>query len=196
MKAGDFMNVFKQRMLNVERSLLESPAPESFTMGTFFHACRTPACAMGHYALREDLQDTFTMSQGGGLGTRAGDRRHRLDCDGHEIREHFGISQVEAIRLFAYDGCNRARTPQEAAAFIRRFAEDKWPETTPDWSAIAATRTVPEGKLARAIHQIGGRYDGLTKTMDRQVESLQELIKRMKAVRAACDSPALDVDDD
>lgn len=59
-----------RRLLNVARALRESPNPKAFTMLRFVHGddsfsntvgsaadwCGTPACALGHYGSRTDLQ--------------------------------------------------------------------------------------------------------------------------------------------
>lgn len=44
----------KERLMLVVRALREDPDPENFTMWKF-SKCRTPACALGHYASRRDL---------------------------------------------------------------------------------------------------------------------------------------------
>jgi hypothetical protein len=96
----------KQRLLDVARACREAPVPAKFTMENFANACGTPACALGHYAVRRDLQDKFelkTMPQyhvpwlvfeGKTTG-----------YDHTEVCEWFDIAPSEATELFAADGC-------------------------------------------------------------------------------------------
>ena len=78
--------------------------------------CGTPACALGHYAARRDVQHTFVLDRDGDvmIGQAC------VDFDNH-IPVHFGITGVQAKELFDSDGCDRARTPTQAANYIERF---------------------------------------------------------------------------
>lgn len=139
------MNVFKQRLLNVARSLRESAAPRKFTMMGYGH-CGTPQCALGHYAYRRDLQDVFSLGraeQGEDDPALVGGRyviQNGVSCSSQAIREHFHLSQPQASELFSGSGCKRASTPIEAALYIEAFAERRWPEPVkaPDWNALAS----------------------------------------------------------
>lgn len=99
--------VQKQRLLDVARACREAPKPNDFTMERFGNQCGTPACALGHYAMRTDLQDRFTLVK------PAEDYMWPMLefdgqvqwCDGEDICEWFGITQDEAIELFASTGC-------------------------------------------------------------------------------------------
>lgn len=81
--------------------------------------CGTPACAIGHFAVRTDLQKSFELRgdtlfyKGRDVGTPA------------EFRRYFGLSYGEAKLLFSVSGCDKAQTPRQAAKFIRKFIAKK-----------------------------------------------------------------------
>lgn len=114
----------KERLLKVAKALRESPKPKAFYMGRYGYTsgdaegCGTPACAMGHYAARRDLQRTFKLSDG-----------ELTDNDGavvwhsdHYACQHFEITVSEALELFdGYEGCGKATTAKQAAKYIERF---------------------------------------------------------------------------
>lgn len=123
-----------ERLLNVAKALRESPAPDRFTMESI-HACGTPACALGHYAARPDLQSEFRLQMPYGFEMANG-AEMTPELDGPEICGHFGISKQQALQLFSdsqdYDdergpigaGCGDAKTAIEAAEYIERFVAD------------------------------------------------------------------------
>lgn len=148
----------KERLLNVARSLRECTLDRSFfTMKKWGHeaswvrsmlgkvsskpTCGTPACAMGHYAVRDDLQDTFTLDETGGLRVRG--RRPNFEVIGN----HFGISYEETNELFSEYGCGNAQTREEAARYIEEFAEAKWPTPPPPAPVIEAVKPVEVKKV-------------------------------------------------
>lgn len=107
----------KERLLNVARALRESPAPEGFTMAKYAHECGTPACALGHYAARRDLQGILYIDEHGDMrDTVSGEEA----CyDDEFILEHFEFKGPKEANLFfsAY-GCDGAKTALHAALFI------------------------------------------------------------------------------
>lgn len=120
----------KKRLLKVAQALRESPEPKKFTMQRYAHSCGTPACALGHYAARSDLQRTFKLkvSEGDTWGdydnvvvARPGFTISVL-YDDVLVQDHFGITFEQACDLFSSEGCGGARTPLQAAKFIERFA--------------------------------------------------------------------------
>lgn len=118
------MNIHAQRLMNVSRALRETPKPKRFDMGKFGNPCGTPACALGHYAVRTDMQSTFRLSfWTGDLKVRG----QEVDFDGPQICHHFGITEGEAALLFGPSGCNDAQFPEDAAAYIEAFVTVKWP---------------------------------------------------------------------
>lgn len=141
------MNIHRQRLLNVARALRESPDAGKFYMDSYMHPCGTPACALGHYAARRDLQDAFIVAPAshgvGDLTTASGGACY---YDHESVCEHFGVSAPEAARLFSDKGCGGARDALSAAAFIETFAARRWPEpvTPPDWRVIAKSPLIPE----------------------------------------------------
>lgn len=100
---------------------LKDAKPEKFNMGNYMWRCGTPACVLGHYAARRDLQDLLMLSiqrgmvyQETGIG---------CDYDDAEVQEHFGFLEDEAEELFASYGCGSAKTPADAIAYIREFID-------------------------------------------------------------------------
>jgi hypothetical protein len=128
----------KERLLNVAKALRESEKPDEFDMGTYVHMCGTPACALGHYAARIDLQDQFRIKERGKnmFGTqmepairdeKTGDW---VEYDDETVMDHFEISDAEAEVLFGPPSstwedddrlADNAKNPTEAAAFIENF---------------------------------------------------------------------------
>ena len=123
------------RLLLVAKALRESPKPERFTMDMWAHECGTPACALGHYAARRDLQSAFYLDEAGSLHSCRGHDLVYVDTHGVEIADHFGITPEDVCVLFEakqWDieedtwattggGCGGAKTAIEAAEFIERW---------------------------------------------------------------------------
>lgn len=115
---------------NVCRALRESPNPSSespnsssgFTMGVYARECGAPACCLGHYAMRHDLQNIFEISTMQRLKLIGG---NDVDFDDDPVLKHFGIDIYESHELFSGIGCNKAKTPEEAAQFIENFIKEK-----------------------------------------------------------------------
>lgn len=138
------MNKIQQkRLLNVAKSLRESKAPKKFDMNFYVHGdiwaesaefCGTPACALGHYAARPDLQKLLKIEirNDGEENTFAQlvhrDGGHNASYSQRSVIEHFGVDQKEADALFAPNGCGGAKTPKKAAQFIERFVAQKTKE--------------------------------------------------------------------
>lgn len=120
----------KERLLNVAKSLRESPNPDKFDMSYHLdHECGTPACAFGHYAARQDLQSTFRVARDPrfhayGIETTDGENQN-VWWDDQCVREHFDITYDEARLLFFSDGCDYAKSPNEAAEYIERFVAQR-----------------------------------------------------------------------
>jgi hypothetical protein len=149
-----------KRLLNVARALREAhAAKKKFDMGQWVYGerscivsdwndetnrpvykneeanfCGTPACALGHYAARTDLQRILKVSvlkDSHGVpfasmdyfGKEAGSGTGYWD-DGH-LPEHFGLTHSELEELFGGDGCDNARTALQAARYIERFVAKK-----------------------------------------------------------------------
>lgn len=119
------MNVYRNRLLNVAVALREAKHPKRFKMEDWGGLCGTPHCALGHYAVRRDLQTTFSLNLIGNL--RSQGQRWRWE----DIICHFGISDGEASSLFGTFGCGDAQNPKEAVRFIEDFVARKWPEDSP-----------------------------------------------------------------
>ena len=134
-----------QRLLRVAKALRESPNPKAFTMECYVQGDEfggTPACALGHYAARRDLQHMFTFiknpkrcnanSSYAKLVTyqymkdRKNIQYNNIECDIFYvtyIQKYFGITSNDMIELFGPTGCNNAKTPIQAAKYIERFVK-------------------------------------------------------------------------
>lgn len=128
-----------KRLLNVAKALRESAQPELFTMQMFVWGepggadefCGTPACALGHFAARRDLQKLLKIQ------VSDDDKKDEYACvryvscgsrtffDDEILREYFGIDYNENNQLFSVDGCNKAKTPKAAADYIEKFVKTK-----------------------------------------------------------------------
>jgi hypothetical protein len=117
--------VNKDRLLNVARALRESPKPEAFYMGEYAQDCGTPACALGHYAHRVDLQDVFMLRDNLVFlcGAPIDAWETHYDYYDDDVCDHFGISVGQACELFSANGCGHAKTAIEAAEYIENFVE-------------------------------------------------------------------------
>lgn len=115
----------RRRLLNVAKALRESPAPEKFTMRwyTVTNECGTPACALGHYAARRDLQNTLRLSESGAVEF-AKDGAMMAGIDDHRLLRHFGITASESGQLFSPGGCGCATSPDQAAEYIETFVRE------------------------------------------------------------------------
>lgn len=140
-----------KRLLNVARALRESPAPHLFDMGAFVNDaewlsyksgrvefdpalenfCGTPACALGHYGSRPDLQHIVKIVKERGLDRdghavydlRFLNNQHVNYDDGTKLPEHFGLNYKQMSELFDSDGCGGAKTTVEAAKYIENFVK-------------------------------------------------------------------------
>lgn len=114
-----------ERLLNAARAVREAPEPKKFGMRTYGHReCGTPQCVLGHYAAREDLQQTFRyVHVGRECSPFIQDKQTStaIDCDGPELQAHFDLSPAELRQLFSSIGCDNARTPEAAAEYIENF---------------------------------------------------------------------------
>lgn len=105
---------------------LQDAKPENFSMRMYGRrSCSTPACVLGHYAYRRDLQRTLTL-------TSVEDDPERLwlrdahgqgiGYDDRAVLDHFGICEWDADKLFnGISGCGGATTTKQAIAYIRKF---------------------------------------------------------------------------
>lgn len=148
------MNIYVHRFNNAIRALQESPAPHWFNMHTYGYdsnpdspldrdqnPCGTPACVLGHYGFRTDLQSAFQLDDGN-LVTCNGRPVHYSE---QMVADHFGITRSDAFLLFYQHGCGGAETPVQAIKYIRDFVALKWP--APSWNDLAM-EPLPLGEVA------------------------------------------------
>lgn len=71
------------------------------------HDCGTPACALGHWvAAKHPVEYKIQRWSWGQI-----------------MQQDFGLDDEYADIIFGSDGCGRAQTAKDAAAFIRTFVE-------------------------------------------------------------------------
>ena len=121
----------KQRLLDVARACRETKHASDFNMNYFVNVCGTPACALGNYAARPDIQGRFSLDPK--------DKEILLDgeCVNYfydEVIDYFGLHDVEeADELFGPFGCGGTKDfsghlddsiitdPIKAAEYIEDF---------------------------------------------------------------------------
>lgn len=112
------------RLRKVVRALREVPPEEKseFTMAHYVHDCGTPACALGHFAARRDLQRAFKIVKRASCtrGTYA-QALYGNDSDLLSSGDYFGLERAQMNELFGPAGCDDAETPLQAARYIERF---------------------------------------------------------------------------
>lgn len=144
-----------QRLLRVAKALRESPVPEAFDMEGFLHGdgfidsaeeaaeknwCGTPACALGHYAARLDLQRLLQIKFKNKNVWNEKLRKYQLiptpyvkfagtnneiSFD-HELQNYFGVDNDQLCALFGGEGCGGAKTVKAAATYIERFVKNHY----------------------------------------------------------------------
>lgn len=134
------------RLRGLQRALRESPIPKAFTMGTYVreqydggtgtdyssgmipeHWCGTPACVLGHYAARRDIQRAFTIEI-----DSIGDhvimfKGKPFDFLSPGACKYFGLdtNSDQLYAMFGATGCGYARTPAHAIAYINKVIAKK-----------------------------------------------------------------------
>lgn len=114
------MKLNRKAFANLIRSTSEAD-PEDFNMREYGNPCGTPACVLGNYANRTDLQDAFSFepAQNGEVVSTTGDY---VAYGGKLVQKHFGITTYDAAEIFSGEsGCAGAKTPAEAVAFLEAF---------------------------------------------------------------------------
>lgn len=132
-------------------ALKESPAPDQFDMGTWLNHypglqnnwCGTPACVLGHYAVRaasarvdgSDRMDVIFETISLATNTERG------------FTALGGLEPYQVAELFGSRGCGDARTIGRAIAYIEKFIvrhggslEDPKPLVVyalPEWTTVA-----------------------------------------------------------
>lgn len=82
------------------------------------HPCGTPACSMGHYAAREDLQNRFRLNSRGTICLRNNREVENITA---EICNHFDIDNYQAEELFGSIGCGDASSLRDATKYVKKF---------------------------------------------------------------------------
>lgn len=104
-------------------------AGDAFDMESYGNVvCGTPACVLGTYAYRKDVQSEFCLRRDrvyGGIGVFVKGTSEEASYDSDIVQEHFGLDYKETEELFGADGCDSAQSEEEAARFIEQFIADK-----------------------------------------------------------------------
>ena len=110
-----------ERLKNVIKAIRERKEEAHFDMRWWIQ-CGSPACALGHYASRTDLQEAFVLTSTE-VEPAVVDTNHRSFFG--FTAEHFDITKQEALDLFRSDGCGQVGinsvTAKEAIEYIEDF---------------------------------------------------------------------------
>jgi hypothetical protein len=119
----------KKRLLDVARACREAPDPSKFTMAGYANRCGSPACALGHYAVRTDLQDKFSLRKSTEYGLPwiwFGEEPTGFDT--REVCDWFDITRGQCRELFSDYGCGGDEDepitdPVQVAEYIENFVK-------------------------------------------------------------------------
>lgn len=119
-------DIYMQRLRNLVKST-EEAKPETFNMW-HYNKHGSPGCVFGNYAARTDLQDVFELCSWSPhnvsyKGSEGNVYTALVEYIDPRVLEHFNISLNDARLIFDVDGCGGAKTPEEAATFIKLFIE-------------------------------------------------------------------------
>lgn len=127
--------IHRERLLKVATALRDAAKDkrlrDKFTMDTYGYKaeegdkCGTPACALGHFAARRDLQRTFVLRIDGDVDVPT--VSFQPFAVFHTINEYFGLEEHENRELFERQGCGGAKTPIQAARYIEKFVAKRTP---------------------------------------------------------------------
>lgn len=103
---------------------LEGVKPRDFDMGRYVHSCGSPACVLGYFASRGDLQRKFVITRDNYDGVNICLRGTKEPVDHWDRVTHgyFGISEEQAEYLFGAES-NEGATPAQMRRKIRKFID-------------------------------------------------------------------------
>ncbi len=94
--------------------------------------CGSPACILGNFAAREDLQSVMKLRPHNMPVLVLTETDSRVYFEDKEIRDLFGLTLEEANDLFSIDGCGEAKNDKERAVrYLRLFYKEKTGEDAP-----------------------------------------------------------------
>lgn len=144
----------KERLQNVIRAIREG-RKEDFSMTSWATPCSSPACALGHYAFRQDLQEVFKLhSNAVFIGASS-----QPDAVYGGVAMHFDISGDEARDLFASSGCRRVGndeniTAEDAMEYFENFiAEHEVVEAIEEVTAEVTAERLQEVNPCESVLQ-------------------------------------------
>lgn len=125
----------------------EAPPERPFNMRVFAHPCGTPACLLGNYAERHDLQGAFWIGKhkgGGQAWLFPFDSDWAIGVESSAVLEHFGITASDAVELFGEEGCDGATTRDEAIEYVRGWLEQRIEDEASAHDEAEYERDLPE----------------------------------------------------
>lgn len=147
------MRVNIDALLACAQAVREAAKPENFSMALYgwtrwfavdadrgdmeINECGTPACVIGHYASRQDLQNVLIL-RGNRLIWKQSDVA--VSYADPAVLDYFGLDDLQADELFGSEGCGEAESPSDAADYIE------------DWVATYQ-RELANGTLTEISHQ-------------------------------------------
>lgn len=88
----------------------------------YVHACGTPACALGHYAMTPEARDRgWSLSNLDNLRFRG----FLISYPDPQVLNEFGLTLDESFKLFGTQGCGKAKSARQASLYIRKFLKKK-----------------------------------------------------------------------
>jgi len=103
---------------------LEGVKPRDFNMTVYLHPCGSPACVLGYFASRGDLQRKFKLTK---HSVSLRDTDEPVDFYDEEVCGYFGITYTQAESLFGCEGANEFATPAQMRRRIRKFIDKNVP---------------------------------------------------------------------
>jgi hypothetical protein len=89
----------------------------------YVHPCGAPACAFGHWAFANPKKFNLRPVLGGNGEIKSKNGKIWYTWDDIHTQNEFSLTEEEAEKLFADNGCESARTAKQAAKYIRAFVK-------------------------------------------------------------------------
>lgn len=138
----------REHMMVLVQANREMEHPERFTMETYVHNewhiarehlpmewCGTPACLLGNFGARSDLQPLLCIKSGELEWCQSSEKEYN-DMEFMYVRysdprllEYFDITEDEAADLLGPEGCDGAKTRDEALDYVESMMK-AWDGTT------------------------------------------------------------------
>lgn len=120
-----------KRLLELASILEDVPAVHEegdelrgYRQARIIHPCGSPACAWGHWYLSSRSRKARIFKQAAEMGNRGSKEGFPIVYIEQSVHE-FSLTPTESDLLFEGDGCDLARTGTQAAAYIRKFVQNR-----------------------------------------------------------------------